>query len=280
MFPASEWQLIRYARYVANMVTSYDTVVNYISGVRTLHRLGGFTVIEFSSANLAHILKGLKHELARPVRQAVPVTPDLLRRMYNWVDMSSVKQIVCYTALLMGFYLFLRKSNLVPESATAFNEGEQLVRSDVKIGRSLVLIEIKWSKTLQFKEKLLLLPLIPAKDKRICPVFWLRMMMSLVQAARGDPLFMIPTKNGVLKPLTYDQLTKQFKQWVAEIGEDPQEHSLHGLRRGGACHALESGLVGEDIKIMGDWASLAYMKYLDQTLQRRVKNMVQFMENV
>lgn len=63
-------------------------------------------------------------------------------------------------------------------------------------------------------------------------------------------------------------------------GRSLDRYTLHGLRRGGTCHALESGLVGEDLKIMGDWASNAYMTYIDQTVQRRVTNMVQFVENL
>lgn len=277
MFPASEWQLVRYARYVANTVTSYETVANYIAGVRTLHRLAGFPVVESSAPNLTHILRGIKFELAHPVKQATPITIEILRDMYNFLDLKDPFDVVCYTAILLGFYMFLRKSNLVPDSVPAFNPGEQLVRSDVRMGHSMVLVEIRWNKTLQYKQRELLLPLIPARDKRVCPVYWLKYMLSTIRAGPQDPLFGIPTGQAQVVPLTYDQLGKKLKKLVALTNRDSQRFTLHGLRKGGACHALESGLVGEDIKIMGDWATEAYMTYLDQTVQRRVHNMVQFM---
>lgn len=44
MFPADVWQMIRYARYIANTVTSCETVLNYLSGVRRLHELAGYHV--------------------------------------------------------------------------------------------------------------------------------------------------------------------------------------------------------------------------------------------
>ena len=64
------------------------------------------------------------------------------------------------------------------------------------------------------------------------------------------------------------------------IGLDETHFSLHSLRRGGANHALSAGICGEDIRLMGDWASLAYLEYIDLTMERRVTNMVRFVEAV
>lgn len=176
MFPADAWQLVRYARYIGNTVTSYETVVNYLAGVRRLHELGGFPVPAPSEPNIRHIMRALKQELAHPIRQAEPMTPDMLRAIYDHVELGNHFQLVCYTALLVGFYLFLRKSNLVPENKSSFDPQKQLTRGDVQIGKNMVLVVIKWSKTIQYKEKELLLPLLPASDITICPVFWLRLM--------------------------------------------------------------------------------------------------------
>lgn len=281
MFPASAWQMVRYARYIANTVVSYDTVLNYISGVRKLHELGGFETPSAGEPNLKHILRAIRLELVHPVRQAEPMTPSMLRAIYNHVDLSSVTDIVCYTALLVGFYLFLRKSNLVPESRTSFNPKKQLTRADVQIGENMVLVIIKWSKTIQYQEKELLLPLLPAKDKSLCPVFWVKLMFKKVRLNGDKPLFSLYEEKGEgTVPLTYDQLGSKLKYWVEKTGTSSQRYTLHGLRKGGACHALEVGLVGEDLKILGDWASEAYMRYLDLSLQRRVDNMVKFMHAV
>lgn len=177
--------------------------------------------------------------------------------------------------------MFLRKSNLVPDSKGGFNPQKQLTRADIQIGESLVLVIIKWSKTIQYKEKELVLPLLPARDVRICPVFWIKLMVKKVKAKGSQPLFAVPdSSDGGVLPLTYDQLSGKYKNWVAKTGRATDRYTLHGLRKGGACHALEVGLGGEDLKILGDWATDAYMRYLDLSLQRRVDNMVTFMKNL
>lgn len=279
MFPASAWQLIRYARYIANTVISYETVANYVSGVRKLHQLGGYEVPGPDEPNMQHFMRAIKRELAHPIKQAEPMTPDILKDIYNVLNLNKPYEIVCYTAILVGFYLFLRKSNLVPDGKNNFNPAEQLTRGDARKGKNMVLMVIRWSKTLQFQEKQLLLPLIPAKDVTICPVYWINYMCALIQAEAHEPLFCYPEKGKQGRvPVTYDQLRTQLRKWVAATGRNPEKFTLHGLRKGGANWALESGLVGEDLKLLGDWASDAYMVYLDHSLQRRVNNMVRFME--
>lgn len=281
MFPAGAWQLVRYARYIANTVTSHETVMNYLSGVRKLHELAGYPVPGPQEPNMKHLMRALKLELAHPVKQAIPVTPELLRSIYHCVDLQNVHDIVAYSALLVGFYLFLRKSNLVPEGKNSFDSQKQLIRADLQIGENMILVVIKWSKVIQYKERELLLPLLPAKDITICPVFWLKLLMRKVKATDIDPLFALPVSHECgVTPLTYHDLSETYKGWVSKVTTLTSRHTLHGLRRGGACHALEVGLAGEDLKILGDWASDAYMRYLDLTLQRRVDNMVSFMKDL
>lgn len=279
MFPATDWQLVRYARYIANTVTSYDTVNNYVSGVRRLHQLGGFPVPTAQEPNFQHIMRAIKHELAHPVKQAAPMTPELLRRIYHVVDFTDTLQLVAFVAVLLGFYMFLRKSNLVPDTRHSFCPDHQLTRSDVRIGNSLVVVEIRWSKTLQYKQKELLLPLLPLRHLEICPIYWLRVMINRVKARPRDPLFAVPEGDS-LRPLTYDQLQKTLRAWVTKTGEDPAPYSLHCLRRGGSTFAIESGLVSSDLKVIGDWASDSYMRYIDSTLQRRIDGMVKFMDHL
>lgn len=80
--------------------------------------------------------------------------------------------------------------------------------------------------------------------------------------------------------ITYDQLRKTFAEWIEKIGLSSVDYTLHGLRRGGASWGLQAGLTGPELQTMGDWASLAYLRYLDTDLERRVNSMVQFVEKV
>lgn len=124
--PADEWQFIRFARYLANFVTSYNTVLNYLSTIRKLHRVGGYSVVQPTAPNLELLLRGIKAELANPVKQSKPITPKILWKIFQVIDVRNVVHVVADTAVLLGFYLFLRSSNLVPHTSEGFQPGVQL----------------------------------------------------------------------------------------------------------------------------------------------------------
>ena len=45
-------------------------------------------------------------------------------------------------------------------------------------------------------------------------------------------------------------------------------------------HALTVGLCSEDVKFMGNWISLSYLQYIDLTMERRVTNIVKFIDEM
>ena len=75
-------------------------------------------------------------------------------------------------------------------------------------------------------------------------------------------------------------LSKKLKEWVTKVGLNGEMYTLHGLRRGGVNQALTAGICGEDLKLMGDWRSDAYMEYIDLNMERRVSNMVKFVDEI
>ena len=169
-FPADEWRLVWFARYVANAVTSYDTVAGYLLSIKRLHELGSFEFTQ-NTYLLKLELMVIRRELAHLLKKAPPVTPELLAGIFQQVNIQSDKEVAAYAALVVVFTLFLKKSDLVPDSGESFNPKEQLCVEDVKIQNKMVVVEVKWSKTLQNRQKELLLPLVPAKHKVICAVF-------------------------------------------------------------------------------------------------------------
>lgn len=279
MFPASNWQMVRFARYLGNSVTSWETVNNYLAGVRTLHRIGGYPVPDTNDPNLDLVLRGLRFELAHATKQAKPMTPRLLFQIYQHINTADPWDVVKFAALILGFYLFLRASNLVPMSKEDFTPGEQLTVGDIRRHEGFLIVDVRWSKTVQYKQKINSLPLIPAKRTEICPVFWTTKVLELCERKKSDPLFSV-TSNGQNAPLTYKKLSSQLKTWVKAAGVDPTAHTLHGLRRGGCSWALQAGLVGPEIQLMGDWVTLAYIRYLDVSAQRKMTSMVRFVDQV
>ena len=280
-FPADEWQFIRYTVYLAESedITSAGTVANYVGGVRSLSRLGGFHTPPASAANVKLCLDGVKTLLAKPKRQAHAMDMQMLEDMSKLVDYESQYQVCAFTAILVGFYLFLRKSNLVPDSQPKFSPIEQLTRGCIAADWEnwMALVHIIWSKTIKNFEKDLWLPLIPAKSENICPVLHMKLSLSMTKGDDMDALFRYTNSKGQVKILTYDQFRKQLRIWVEKLNLNPDHYTPHCLRRGGATHAFRVGLSSDYIQMMGDWASDAYMDYLRINLDQRLEAAAQFM---
>lgn len=272
-FPASDLQIRRYAQHLAATLKSAATIDNYISGVRTFHMILDQLPPPKPSESfmLNQTLRGIRVLLARPVRQAAPLTPELLVNMFRFVNVKSQQQLVAWVAILLGFHMMLRKSNLVPD--TKFQEGKQLSRKSITISDKALLIEITWSKTIQYKQKKFIIPLIPLPDFRICPYYWVNFMINAIPAHAEDPALCY-VKKGTRQPLTYSQLSKWLKLWVAAVGENPKEFSTHSMRVGGATFAFDSDIPGQTIQILGGWASQAYLRYLQLSLDKRVDSML------
>ena len=63
-----------------------------------------------------------------------------------------------------------RKSSIIPPSITKFNKTKHLCRKDIVLHSNCVLVTIKYSKTIQFEERLVTLPLLPLHRSCLCPI--------------------------------------------------------------------------------------------------------------
>ena len=220
------------------------------------------------------VTKGLRLALAWPVRQAEPVNPEILMNMFKFVDIQDEEQIMAWTELLYGFHL-LDKSNLVPDTQKEFHPEKQIARQDICLAKHTVLVNIQWSKTLQYKEKLLHVPLIQLKNKLICPVHWMWKLVLSVNMRPSDPLFCYHRK-GKFMTLTYPWLTYWFKLWLEKCGMPAKLFSLHSCRRGGVTFLHTADIPAQMIKLLGNWASKAYLRYIDIMLSKRVEVVCRF----
>ena len=139
--------------------------------------------------------------------------------------------MVCFAALVVGFSLFLWKSNLVPETIKGLERKEVLLWQDVWWYHQYLMVDIKWSKTLQYQEHELSLPLKPAKNGVICAVQWIRWL--LARPGSGSDLLFSIRRKGQLEPITYAVLSTHLKQWAKLSGKNETDFTLHGLRREG-----------------------------------------------
>ena len=212
----------------------------------------------------------LKREQEDPVKQATVMTHEVLLKLVEHVDFSSELQAVAWVAVLVGFYLILRVSNLAPISRTQFSKRYCLTRSDVYWKKGFWTVGIRWSKTNQNMNKVVEAPLVPGRTKYICPQHWVTRMIKLIPAKPQEPLFLIREK-GSRFPLTIGQINRLFKEWCKKADIPPGGYTSHCLRRGGLTWAHEAKITGETLQIMSDWASRAYMCYIDLDFEARVE---------
>jgi hypothetical protein len=263
--PATLENVCLYAQFLSRSFKSTDSVRNYISGIKLLHL---FLDVEFPHIHefeFKLVLKGLARLNPHLPRQALPITPDMLLEFYPFLDLRNLFDATAWCVLLFGFFLLARKSNLVPNSASAFDSDKQLCRGDVCAGQDHLIVSFRWSKTIQFGERELLIPLVSVPGSVVCPVKAYNHMCRLVPALPASPAFVYRRK-GKLPPFTYSQLQRVLKELVQKSGRDAKLYSSHSLRRGGASWAFRAGVSSELIQLQGDWRSDAYKEYLKFTL--------------
>jgi hypothetical protein len=215
------------------------------------------------------ILRSLKGKLTTAPRQKLPITVPILLRIYECLDINQPFHAVLWCAFVIGFFAFLRKSNIVPGSAKSFDAEKNLTRDSISVTDYGLQVRIKWSKTIQYHEREVVIPLVEIPTSVLCPKRAYINMCTLVQASPNAPAFVYPV--GVhTNTLTHVTFVKQLRILLAKCGLRPMDYSGHSFRRGACTLGFESGVSPELLRSHGDWRSNAYTKYLHFDLRHKL----------
>ena len=157
----------------------------------------------------------------------------------------------------------------MPDSIYKFDASKQLVRGDVTVGQDVLLVTLKWSKTIQSGGREHTVPLVAIRGSPLCPVKAYHEMCQLIPGNKEDPLFRVKI-NGKWVPMTYNWYTKQLRSALIQIGRNPKAFSSHSARRGGATYLSQCGVSKDLIKLIGDWRSDAVDRYIAIPLQQKM----------
>ena len=265
-----------YAQFLSRSFKSVESIKNYLSGVKTMHYILGYTTVNINDFMLSLCIKGISRLNPYCVKQAKPITPNILIRMYSLLNFSKLIDTVYWCLFLFAFFLFARKSNLVPNSASDSKEGKYLLHRNVYFKGEILIVEMLWTKTIQFGERKLLTPLIPINGSILCPILAYKSMCEKVKVKGDAPLFSLSST----KFITYNSYQRKLKELISKLNLDPSEYSSHSFRRGGASFAFESGVSADLIQHHGDWKSDAYKRYLAFSLQDKVKVAEKMRDNI
>ena len=258
-----------YIQFLSRSLKSPQSIRNYVSGLKVLHKLLNLPFPAYSHIQVHLTFKGLDKILAHVPNRAAPISPQMLGKVYNILDFSDPTHLVFWTLFLFMFFLFARKSQFIPQSSSPAHTVNLVKRGHILYSQGILNVVFTWTKTHQTGGEPLVIPLVPIPGSVLCPVRAYLSMIKAVPATSKSPAFVIPLSK-TLSPITYSVFHQVLRKCLAQIGLNPKQFSSHSFRRGGATFAYSLGIRGEMIQTQGDWASDAYKKYLEFDYDTRV----------
>ena len=155
----------------------------------------------------------------------------------------------------------MRLSNLAPHSLATFDSTRHLTGHDVFFTKKFVKLLIKWSKTLQTRDKVECITLPKLEDITICPFAALKSLFRLYPMSPNISLFQLHTTMGS-NPVTDSRVRKTLKTLNSKLGLHPSFFTFHDFRMLGATFAYNCHVPIQDIKKHGAWSSDCVWQYI------------------
>ena len=268
------------AHLALNRGIQASTIGRYINGaIRDFYLQRGYR----NPARHNHIITSIiaatrRRQPTENSRRKLAITPSILRRIAETTDQSNPKQVASMTAACFALFAALRKSNVSTESAHGDETTHKAPRAcDIWTtdNDTFIWIRLHHTKTIQFRERILDIPIYVADDTPINALTWLRLHRTLSPPTHpSSHAFAYRRPNGTFTNLTHRDFIAFTKQSITRIGLKATDYAGHSYRRGGATHAARCHAPIHVLKTLGDWKSDAYLLYVEvagsmlQTLAR------------
>lgn len=238
-----------YITFLARKVC-YVTIINYISGLWALHDYWGIPHVDPQIFLIRATLKGAKRLLGCESVQVDPLSPSELKLIFNHLNLDVWRDLQFWCAVCLMYRCLLRVGHIVASPHT------MLVR-DIKWTQGGMDVIIRSSKTIQFRQRTVTVPVWAAGGSVLCPCGYLRKYLARPGLHVDSPLF----------PYTYQEFSARLKKLCVQAGL-PGRYGTHSLRRGSATF-LSSFLPLHDVKTYGDWRSWAVLLYISDNYSTR-----------
>lgn len=166
---------------------SYATIQNYLTIVKHLHAANGLADPIRDSWAVRQVLSSARRQLGDSQIGAHVATPKHLLGIYHDLDLSDLNDLSGFVACPIGFVGFLRPGNfLFNVTFVHLSRRRTLTIDQVSLHPRGFVIIFEWSKTLQFRERVLKVPLPSLVGHPIYPTSALRRLLQLHEVL-GDP---------------------------------------------------------------------------------------------
>ena len=164
--PVSSETLCYFAELLS-LTASFGHIKNVLSSVKYLHAAYNL-LYPVNDFGLDATLQGLKRLLARTPFQVLPISPAILRKVHDSMDLTKKKDLAIWCSYLIAFYCLFRKKNVCPESSEPSQE-KTLRRKHIEIDEpnNIVYIYCNFSKTNQFGSSDLVIPVPGNEDPKL-----------------------------------------------------------------------------------------------------------------
>ena len=206
--PADHKTVSRFLVWIAR-ASKYSTVNNYLSAISVLHRYYGFEADFRESFLIKLVLQGLKRKLGCNVTHKLPFSVDQLHSMYGVFDHSDRLMLALWAVMIFCFRTLLRKSNVLPDAAGKLHH--VVKRSDIEFLEWGMLVHVRSTKTLQFNEYVLDIPVHYITDRSFCVDSMVKKHFQEFPAPPDSPLFLRTSVQGLV-PVLYGDLLMFIKK--------------------------------------------------------------------
>ncbi len=203
--PASLFTVLSFAQFLAR-THAPASVQNYLAGVCTLHKVHGALFPDLSAFAPRLILKGIAKLNPVVVKQASPITPQILLSILTIIDPINPLHVTFWAAALIAFFSFARGSNLFAASVPKFETRKHLCRANISSAPSGLLVTFVWSKTMQAGGRIHQVPVCAIPGSPLCPLRAYTSMLKMIPAPQHKAAFCLSTP--VLTPMTKPFLSK------------------------------------------------------------------------
>lgn len=254
--------ILLYTVFLARSLTP-ASIPGYLNIIKLIHEEQGMHN-PLDNWQLRSLKRGIQRVLGKPPKQKLPITVDILHLIYKQVDLSIAQHQAFWAACLVAFFAFLRKSTLLPKSASSVSHALCISDVDLAQDRSIITLHIRHTKMIQFGQRQLNIPLAAIPESNLCPVSAVvRLLATLPEntVAKYQPLFSYVNGEGIV-PMTHSVFISMLKCALLKADIDPSGYSGHSFRRGGCTHAFGLGVSPYLIKLRGDWKSNCFERYI------------------
>ena len=166
--PATQQTLCAYLAFLSRSL-SPSSVKDYMNAVRLLHIESGFVNPLHENWEITMIQCGMSRLLGTPPKQKLPITVVILLDIKKVLS-NSPADVAFWAACVVAFFGFLRKLTLLPSPGDLF-ANKFIAHGDVTdMSLSSFVLLVRFSKTIQFGQRVLSIPYVACANLDLCPV--------------------------------------------------------------------------------------------------------------